>query len=88
MKEICKKEIDFSEYDLSPCAVNLLKRILEKDPEDRIHIKEALSSPFILKNLSKKNLIKHQKHNFSRHQSSHIYEQEEEPLSDNNTSDD
>lgn len=69
--KICNEEIKFDSYNLSPSANNFLKKALQKVADHRITPREALSSPFILKNLSHKNLIKHQKSHYEKHNNHH-----------------
>ena len=48
----CKYELDPDIWDtVSPEAKDLLQKLLAKDPNDRIHMADAINHPWILVNI-------------------------------------
>lgn len=49
---ICTSEIQYDEFNLPSYTTSFLSKLLEKDPEKRMTPKQALASPYMLKNMS------------------------------------
>ncbi len=49
-RRIARVDLHIPKYSMSPLAEDLVRKLLQKRPEDRISLREVLSHPWIVKN--------------------------------------